>query len=223
MSEIRKTIGLAAYKLDRTDIEELCEYLAEGITSKSDVTFYVNLNDREIRKDGTEELFGDPSIPPVVHNLNLSCGAYLAPSSEWRYAGLYLSEKESTLEVIGEDEIWVEGKCQRINNFLKRKASPAKYVVGFFGGTIVCILLAAIGWLLLASGITTAGLLLFALCIVTLIAFEIFGLRLVSINAVYLSEIKESWLKKNASTLVATVIGAAIGAVITFALTKLLG
>jgi hypothetical protein len=231
MSQITKSLNLSGYRLSKEDIEQLCECLAEGvmcerlgegITTKSDITLSFDLKDRVIRKDATEELFADTSIPPVLHNLHLSCSGY-SSSCGYRSVAVSLWEGKSSLQVVGNNEVWVEGKCQQIKNFLSPRESRVRHLFGRFGGFILYSLLITISLVLSTSGNTTAGGIVLMLGLVALIMFVILDLHIVPMNVIYLRDAKESWLKRNASTWLAYALAAAIGAIITFLLTKLFG
>jgi hypothetical protein len=220
MSEITKSVLLSGYRLNKKDLEQLCECVAEGITGKSDLTLSFKLKDREIRKDGTEQLFGDASIPPTLHNLTLVCSSPLSSSSGYRRVVLSLGEQHSSLYIVGDDEIWVEGKCQQIKNFLQHRVSKARRLLSEFGAAIVYTIYIAVFLLTFPFGNKTSRWMVLVFGALTLIVFGVLGQRIVHLNVIHLRYVRESWLKRNASTLLAAVLGAAIGAVITFALTK---
>lgn len=223
MSQITKSLSLSGYRLNKKDIEELCECITEGITSKSDITLSFELKDRDIRKEGLEELFADTSVPSVLHNLYLSCNGYSAASWGYRGVAVSLEARKSHLQVVGNDEIWVEGKCQQIRNFLSPRESKVRHLFASFGGLVLYFLLIIISLILSKSGNITAAGIVLLLGVVALIVFGILGLPMVPMNIMYLRDVKESWLKRNTSTLLAAAIGAAIGAIITFTLSKLFG
>lgn len=221
MSHILKYTRLKGYKLNKKDLDELGACIAEGITNKSAITFSLTSGNRHITKEGLDELSADSSIPSILHDLSIICSAILAPLYEYRSATVHFSSGRASLEVVGNDEIWVEGKSEQIKNFLRLRQVSWRYFLAKFGGIIVWAVMAACSIVVFAfvnkwAGIGTMGL---AVIIPILsIACEKCN---VPLNVIYLRHVKESWFKRNASTLVAAAVGAIIGAVVMFGLTKL--
>jgi len=221
MSIIRKYMRLKGYRFVRKDLEELCACMAEGITNKPVVTFYLESKYRDITKDGLEELFADTSIPSILHDLGIRCSATLPPSYEYRSASVSLSTGRSSLEVIGNDEVWVEGKSQQIRNFLRPREANIRHFLARFGGPIIWIVMVSISIVLFNLDKTTCGVAIMIIATLFTIASVVWEKCNVPLNVIHLRDIEENWFKRNASTFVAAAIGAILGAAVTFALTKL--
>jgi len=221
MSHILKYTKLKGYKLNRKDLDELGACIAEGITNKSDVTFSLTSGDRYITKEGLNELSADSSVPSILHDLNIICSATLAPLYEYRSATVHFSSGRTSIEVVGNDEIWVEGKSEQIKNFLRLRQASTRYFIARFGGLFLWSVMVAVAIVLVALVNKIVGVGFMILAAIFYILSCVCEKCNVSSNIIYLREVKENWFKRNASTLVAAAIGAIIGAVVMFVLTKL--
>jgi hypothetical protein len=213
---ISKPFKLPACKMDARELGGLLALMMKDIAPNVQPTFVINYRGSSFFKMGLEAFIKDTALPRIINDMTIS---FNEPNTQSGYKVVNLNFKPSednNASISGDNPTWVNGRAAEIQDYVSRYKSKSTVFFTKYGPIInsiiflfVLTILPSINSIIARVVLTTISVL--ALLILTKIYKNWFPKAII-----YLGDRERSFWDKNKDSILAGLIIALVGAVITF-------
>jgi hypothetical protein len=218
---ISKPVKLPACKLDARELGGLLALMMRDIEPSVQPTFTINYRGSSFFKVGLDAFIKDTALPRIINDMTIAFNEY---NTQKGYKIVTLNFKptdENNAFVSGDNPTWVNGRATEIEDYINRFKSKSSIIFTKYGNVINSIIFLSV--LVALPSLTSIGAraILVSLTVLLLILLNRIYNNWFPKAIIYLGDKEQSFWEKNRDSIIAGLITAVAGAIITFVATYL--